>query len=403
MTDVAIDGGAPAPAESTGAPIPTEAASHSAPLGSQTPVEPKPVEAEAPKPAATAYDAIQKANAKIKADQAAKDAKPEAKIDPKAETKAPAKVDATPADVKEPQPRAEGGRFAPKEQAAPQAGTDANSPAASASPATEQPSRHEAPARFTADAKETWANTPEPVKAEVNRAIRELEQGHQKYKADAESFNEVREYHEMAKHHGTTMKAALANYVGIEQLIAKDPQAGFEQIIRNFGWKMPDGRPVTLRDFAAQILGQTPDEQASRQSATISELNAKIARMEQQLSGVTQTLQQQRETAMLDQVSDFADSRPRFDELFEAIKEEIAHGYDLETAYDRAERLNPGPQKAASEQPVIPAAKPPLNPAGSKSISGAPSTGSNPELAKSNSPVPTIEEALKKALRRAAA
>jgi hypothetical protein len=406
MTDVAIDGGsAPAPAESTGAPIPTETATHSAPLGTQTPVAEKPAAPVEDKPPATAMDAIKKANDQIKARNAEKAAEkpaPEVKAEPKADAKPAIEPKA---DQKPPQTRGEHGHFAPKDQAAAQNDAPATTPAPASEPSAQSQFR-DAPARFSNDAKETWANTPEPVRAEVNRAIRELEQGHQKYKADAEAFSEVREYHELARQHGTTMKNALANYVGIERMLAQSPLQGFEQIISNFGWKMPDGRPMTFRDFAAQVLGQSPDEQASHQSATIQELRNELASLKNQLGGVTQTINHQRESETLQQVEAFAKSRPRFDELAEAIREEINHGYDLETAYARAERLNPAVAPAVSQQPVIPATKPtpPLNPAGSKSISGAPSTaGSDPEPQAGNQPVPSIEQALKKAFRRAAA
>jgi len=408
MTDAPMDAGsAPASAEPTGAVIPTDAPSHTQPLGSQTPVEPTPDASVETKPAATAYEAIQKANAKLKAE-------------PKTEPKTPApdvkaaKAEAPKAEpkpdtpVKDSQPRGEGGRFAGKEPVADQAKTEQAAPADSPAPAKDvQNTQHrEPPARFTSDAKAAWEAAPEPVKAEVHRAIRELEQGHQKYKADADAFNEVREYSDLARQHGTTMKAALDNYVGIERLLAKDPQAGFEQIIRNFGWKTPDGRAMTLRDFAAQILGQTPDEQAGRQDSIISELRSEISGLKQQLGGVAQHIQRQTQDATLHQVTEFASNHPRFEELSEAIQEEIRHGYDLETAYSRAERLNPAPVKpAASEPPVIPAkTATPLNPAGSKSISGAPSSGSNPAVTtNSNQPVPSITEALQKALRRSAA
>lgn len=391
MTDVAIDGGAAAPAEVTGAPIDADVASHSNPLGAQTPVAEKPVEAEVkaePKPSATVSEAIARANEKVKAkaaevkpDAAKTDAKPveakqEAKVEPKAEPL-----------------RSEKGQFAAKEPVKPVL-----------TPEQQNSPHREAPARFTPDAKEAWATAPEPIKAEVHRAIRELEQGHQKYKADAEAFNEVREYHELAKSHGTTVKGALDHYWGIEQLLRKDWQAGFERIVANMQLRTPDGRQATFRDLAASALGQSPEEQAGRQDSIIQELRAELAGMKQQLGGVTQTIQKQHESATLDHVTKFAADHPRFDELADAIKEEIAHGYDLETAYTRAERLNPAAQKAVSEQPVIPASPAPLNPAGSKSISGAPSSGSDPaSTTKGNKQVPSIEQALKRALARSAA
>ncbi len=52
------------------------------------------------------------------------------------------------------------------------------------------------------------------------------------------------------------------------------------------------------------------------------------------------------------EVEGFKREHPRFDELHEAILEEIHHGYDLATAYQRAERA---PNPRTSREPVIPA------------------------------------------------
>jgi hypothetical protein len=383
MTDAAA-----APAD-TGAPIPDAAVSPGNALPATGPtVEPKaPVEAD--KPSATVQEAIQRANAKLKSEQAEKGAK----VDPKAEAKpAEAKADAKAAEVKpDSQPRGEKGQFATKQPAE-----------AEAKPATPADSPYrEPPSRYSNDAKAAWESTPDPVKAETHRAFREMEQGIQKYKADSDSYNEVREYHELAKQQGTSLKTALQNYVGIEKQLRSDPIGGLEQIVSNLGLKTPDGRAMTLRDVAAHIMGQTPDQQTSRQESTIQGLRNELASLKQQLGGVTQTIQQQQQHQTLAQVQSFAQAHPRFDELSDAIQEEIKHGYSLEDAYSRAERLNPAALGTSSEKPANPAKveTPPLNPAGTKSIAGAPSSGSNPVIP-DNKPVPSISEALERAFKK---
>lgn len=395
MTDAVVaDGGAPAPAP-TGAPIPENAVSAGNALSSTGPTVEKaqaPVEAE--KPSATVKEAIQRANAKLAAKNA--EAEKGAKVDPKAdakavETKTEPKTAAKAEPAPESQPRGEKGQFAAKQA------TDAE-----AKPATQSDSPYrDPPTRYSNDAKAAWDSTPDPVKAETHRAFREMEQGIQKYKADSEAYHEVREYSELAKQQGTSLKAALQNYVGIEQQLRKDPIGGLEQIISNLGMKTTDGRTMTLRDVAAHIMGQTPDEQSSRQASTIQDLNQKIARLEQQLGGVTHTIQQQHQNQTLAQVQAFAQAHPRFDELSDAIQEEIKHGYSLEDAYSRAERLNPATPGASSEKPASSAKSEPqpLNPAGTKSIAGAPSSGSNPAIP-DNKPVPSIEDSLKRAFAK---
>jgi len=298
--------------------------------------------------------------------------------------------------------RAPDGKFAAKDQPEPK--VEAPKVEAKPAPPTAPDSPHrEAPSRFSPDAKTAWEAAPEPVKAEVHRAIRELEQGYQKNKADAEAYSELREYADLAKQHNTTIKNALQNYVGIERRLQQDPIGGLEQIVSNLGLKAPDGRPLTLQDIAAHVLNQSPDEQSARQSATIQNLNAKIAQLEQMVGGVTQTIQQQQEQATQAEVAAFAKDHPRLNELSEDIAfflhsgkvpAHLAPRERLSEAYQLAERLNPAPA-ASAPAPVAAITPPaPLNPAGQKSISGAPSAGSNPAR---KGPAPSLDEALDKA------
>lgn len=390
--DTAVSGGAPAPAAPSAAPINTDQGSHSQPLGSQTPVAEKPpappaVEAKPePKkepegPSKSAGDAIRRANEAAKAKAAEKAPEPKAEQQKAAE---PAKPE---------QPRGESGKYAspnpPPAEAKP----------APAPPAPPQQSTHgDAPARFSNDAKAAWATAPEPIKAEVHRAIRELEQGHQKYKGDSEAFETVRKYHDLAKQSGTTLDAALAKYTGIEDLLSRDPIRGLSEVCSNMG--------LSLRDVAAHVLNQSPDQNASQQDATIRELRQQVAKLTDQIGGVTKTFEQQREHQTLSQIEAFASDPKhiRFEELADDISFFLTSGRakDLPEAYQLAERLNPGSAKAATPEPVIPAdpPRPPLNPAGQKSISGAPASGSDP--ASQSAPSSSTREAIKRAMQRAA-
>jgi hypothetical protein len=301
-----------------------------------------------------------------------KEAKPEKKAEKKADAepeKKSAKAEEDKAkdgeDEKPPVKRAPDGKFAKADEAEPAAKEAADKPASTAFP--------DPPTRFSADAKAAWATAPDPVKAEVHRAIRELEQGHEKYKASAQAFEDIKEYDALAKQTGTTLKAALSNYVGIDQLLRKDPIAGMERIAANLG--------ITLRDVAAHVLGQKPDEAASKHERTIAELRQTVQHLQQQVGGVTKSIEQSRVEAIGQNVAAFAASHPRFDELSEAIQQEIGHGYDLATAYERAERLNPAPVAARPATKEIPAEKPDIaaqTRKGSLSVHGAPTSGSDP-------------------------
>lgn len=404
MNDV-LPGGAPAPAEPSGAPIePT--IDRAEPLGSQTPVAEKPeAEIEADKAddkaddkPKTAGDAVRRASEKLKAQEAEKEkaAKPE---------EAPEKV-----AEREPEPsRGEGGKFAPKE---PQETAQEQQEAQRPTPAPDPASPHrEPPARFDAAAKAEWEAAPEAVKGAVHRAIRELEDGHQKYKADAESYGEVREFAELAKQSGTDLKSALARYVSIEQALRQNPIGTLEHLVANLGLKTQTGQPATLRDIAAHVLGQKPDQVASQQDRTIAELRQKVSQLEQQTQNVSTSMQQQAKAALSAHIEEFR-SKPehaRYDELEADIGKLLHSGMasTLSEAYEMADRLKPAPSApspngahtaapSALAQTQAPPA--PVNPAGQKSVAGAPSAGIAPSS--QQKPAPSIRDALKRAKAR---
>ena len=396
MTDETLAGGVDAPAE-TAAVVEPDQVRTPDPLGPQTPVAEKPETAKPePKKPETASDTIRRAQETVKKREAEK---AKAAEEAKAGQKQPEKPTDKPADAEKPveqRQRGDDGKFTSQKPAdTPQ------------QPVQQQSPHREPPTRFSADAKAAWETAPEPVKAEVHRAIRELEAGLNKYKADAEEYEQVREYRELARQHGTSIKNALDNYVGIEKLLHSDLIGGLERIVQNVN--QVKGTNITLRDIAGYVLGQKPDEVASRQESIISELRNEIVALRQHLGGVSQTIQQQQEGAALSEIRTFA-SRPehsRFEELLPDIEfflksgkvpENLSPQERLSEAYKLAERLNPAPSKAPAIQPVIPAKPVPLNPAGQKSIAGAPSSGSDPQGKKT--PAPSIREALKRASAR---
>jgi hypothetical protein len=162
---------------------------------------------------------------------------------------------------------------------------------------------------------------------------------------------------------------------------------------------------LSLRDVAAHIMGQTPEQNASQSDATIRELKQELASLKEQVGGVTQTFKQQQEQSTLTEINKFAADHPRFDELANDIAFFMQSGRakDLPEAYELAERLNPAPAKAAepaasSAAPVI---EPPVQPdKGQKSINGAPSSGLTSSR-KKGGPVPSLDESLDRAFGRA--
>lgn len=361
-------GAAPAAAESLPAPadgaaLLDNAPNFNAPLGSQVPGgdQPAPKEAKAP---ASLDDALDRAIAKNEAKSKAPEAKPEPKAEPKVEAKAPPKVEPK-AEPKAEQPR-ENGRFV------------SSKPAEEAKTAEVKPSHtaEDAPARFTDTAKAKWHAADPEIRGEVLRMQRELTDGFQKYKSAAERDNALAEYHEIAGKSGTTLKEAIARYYGLEEKIRTDLLGGLDDVIAN-----ATGGKYSLRDIAAHVMGQKPEDVQSQSDATIRELKNEIAALKEQVGGVTSTIKQQREQSTLTEINKFAADHPRFEELSEdiALFMKTGRAKDLPSAYELAERLNPAPAKVLDLKPDASSAPAPDLSAqpdkGQKSINGAPSPG----------------------------
>jgi hypothetical protein len=386
MTDAAvIADSAPAPDTDVGGAVINEnAPGFNSPLGSQIPPDAQ-AKTEPAKPASL-DDSIERAIAKSNAKQAEAAKAPEPKADAKADAKA---------EPKEAPVRAQDGKFAPKQpDAAPAVAKDAAKPVEAAKPSF---TASEAPSRFSEDAKKEWATAPESVRRETERAIKELTDGFQKYKQSSERDQTLNEFHEMAKASGKELSGVVREYVNMENKLRQDPIGGLDMLCQRLGF--------SLRDVAAHVMGQKPEEQASQQDAVIRELRQELATIKQQVGGVTQTIEQQREQATLTEINKFASEHPRFEELAEDIAFFMKSGRakDLPEAYQLAERLNPAPAGQAKE--TAPAAssaahEPPVHPdKGQKSINGAPSVGSTPAAKKRTSK--SLDEALDRAFGQA--
>jgi hypothetical protein len=239
------------------------------------------------------------------------------------------------------------------------------------------------------------------VKAEVSRMEREMTAGIEKHRAKAERDDTLTEFHDMAAKSGKDLKSVVAAYVGMENKLRTDLTGGLDEIVQ----QATNGK-YSLRDVAAHIMGQTPEQNQSQDSATIRELKQTVARLQEQVGGVTQTFQQQREHATLQEVTKFAEAHPRFEDLAEDIGFFMQSGRakDLSEAYTLAERLNPAPAQATvvtAEASSAPAKVPDLAEQirkGSKSPTGAPTPGSDPAT---RTPSKSIRGALDKAFARA--
>jgi len=377
------------------APVPTEAviepqAPKTPELGSQTPVAEKPeVKAEPEKKEVpkSNSDALKAASERLKAKAEAESKAPKAKEDtPKVTTKAD--TEASKVEAKPDKTRDETGKFQSTY-------AEAKAPVAQEQKVeTAAPERRvslEAPARFNENGKRDWATTPDSVKEEVLRSHRELEEGHKKYKESADRYELLREYDDLARKNGREgVHESLKQIRDIEDTFARDPIQGLKKITDHFG--------ISLPAVAAHIMGQNPNQQVQEAHSRVRELEAKIQQMET-AAKVPSIVEQF--------FTEHEDAKDYSDDIAFVLEQGIVK--DLDAAYQYVKRFKPqASNAAASGQPVIPAESavaqtqaPALNPAGSKSVSGAPTGGVSPAA---KHPVPANNrEALQRAMARARA
>ena len=259
--------------------------------------------------------------------------------------------------------------------------TDAVTPQATADKALEKPvdpnavdkptNFVDAPSRFSPEAKAAWQTAPEPVRAEITRAIKELEGGIETYR---QQFEPYKDFDKQLRANGQSFGEVLNHYTGIEKMLAEDPIKGLEQICQNMGG--------TLRQVAEYVLNKTPDQAAAAQEGIIAELRNEIAALKKQTSTIDNTFRTQQSQKVEQTVAEFAKDKPDFDALAGDVVFFIESGRanDLQTAYDLAKRLNTSQVTTA---PAADAATQTANAAqtrdkGRLSVTGAPSSGSNP-------------------------
>jgi hypothetical protein len=377
--------------ENETAPIPTEAViepqvSKTPELGSQTPVAEKPelkAEPEKKEVPKNNSDALKAASERLKAKAEAEKTNPpkQEKTDAKAE---PKDAKAEKAD----KTRDETGKFQ-------STNTEAKAPVAqepkAEAAAPERRVSLEAPARFNENGKKDWATVPDSVKEEVHRAISENEKGIQKHKEAADRYELVKEYDELARKNGREgVHESLKQIREIEQTFERNPIEGLKKITDHFG--------VNLQAVAAHIMGQNPNQQVQEAHSRVRELEAKIQQMES-AAKVPSIVEQF--------FTEHEDAKDYSDDIAFVLEQGIVK--DLEAAYQYVKRFKPQASNAsASGQPLTQAESAPaqtqapaLNPAGSKSVSGAPTGGISPAA---KHPVPANNrEALQRAMARARA
>ena len=407
MSDVANAPNTPPPAP---APAPQQA---EVPINQNPVSTPAPIGSQAPDKVAEASsrrESIQKAFAKARTDnppqprrakigdnqppEAIDREKPTIDLKKRPDDQPQVKAADKPKDQRD---RAEHGHFAPREKS-PDPSANQQGVQTKHSQLPEGTPYREPPPRLHERAKAEWATTPESVRGEMHRMHTEFARAYQRYKPEVEAFQAVKPYHELARQQGTTLDRALNNYVSMESKLRADPVAGLDTIVNNLNLRTPDGQRIGLRDIAWHVLNQSPEQHQllqaqnsqSAQSQQIGQLHQAVSTL---ASGIQQMQYQARFSQTRSALDRYADAHPRFDELGPLIEQEIKLGFDLDTAYRRAEMLRPATHAAQTRTPTA------QTRTAAKSISGAPAGPSN-GVARRDKPVGR-REAIASAIKRA--
>lgn len=288
---------------------------------------------------------------------------PKVEEKPEAETKADPKADAAPKE----DTKAEKGppKTEEKPEARPEAKPDAadaaepDDAAAKDGEQKEGKSRHpDAPANFLPRAKELWRNTPNEVKAEVNRVLSEAAKATEAYKR----YDDLREFDELAKSNGRDLRESLMKLNHIENTMQQNPIAALNAILAEVGPRKADGQPINIMEVAQFLSQQGPQgyqqimqrsqqqEMQARGDSEVESLRAEIERMKA-------------EAAAREIIEPFAAKNPRYRELEEDIAFFLQSGKvpaglspseRLAVAYDMAARINP-PSNVSPASPSEPA------------------------------------------------
>lgn len=268
-----------------------------------------------------------------------------------------------------------------------------------AAPLPETAPYREPPPRFSERGRAEWAAAPEGVRGDVYRMAKEFEGAYRAYRGDHEEMNSIRNYHQMATEHGTTLARALGNYVSMEQKLRTDLVGGLDVIVNNLNLKTSDGQRIGLRDVAYHILNQSPDQHRILQQQNATQASQhQIGALHQTVSTLAQSVQQMQYGIQFGQtrsaVDQFADTHPGFDELGDLIEQELHFGFGLEEAYQRAARLRPPKTQAAQTRTA------PAQTRSDKSIHGAPETGPSDGQRRKDGKQIGRREAIQNAIRR---
>src|SRR5690606_6392289 len=214
-------------------------------------------------------------------------------------------------------------------------------------PAEPKPTAYKTPPkRFDESAKAEWEAVPESVRGAVHRTIKEIEQGIEKYRSDAEAYEPIRKFDEMARANGGNLAEAIQKMVDLEAAFTRNPIEGFLRVGQALN--------INIKDVAAKIAGMQP-EQMSVQAAQLqmSDMQRQNQAMQQQLQSIRQQEQlQQKQTQAISEWEAFKSENPRAAEL-EADIAEFLTKYPAAESVPIRDRLADAYAFAAAKNPKV--------------------------------------------------
>ncbi len=261
--------------------------------------------------------------------------------------------------------RDEKGRFAAKDATAPADQTQQPPVQQSAlHQQVEQPAPQsiegKPPPGWSVASKAAWDRLPPEVRADIAKREQEVDNGF----AQLRDFKGLKPYADMARNSGTTLDAALQNYVGMEQLLRRDFKQGVMAIAQNMGVSPQQFKQMFGASQPHQN-GQAAPSQGVDDDPYIREaVNPLIAPLMEKVSSLESTLQsriqadQERLVGSAAKVVDEFRSKPEY-RYFSDVEETISRLFDtgivqrtgdfradLDNAYNQACMLHPEVREA---------------------------------------------------------
>jgi hypothetical protein len=217
-------------------------------------------------------------------------------------------------------------------------------------PATEEQPPQEEPEPLAAEAegapppgwsiksKSEWEQLPSHIRADIIKREQEVNNGFAKLR----DYKGIDQYAEMAKNSGTTLEAALKNYVGFENLLNQDPMRGLLAIAQNagisrqqlqqmFGGAAPASQPhQNGQTNGAAPAGQDEYDDPYVRDAVNRALQSALNPLTQKLSTLESTFQSRQEA---DQERQISQAQKVIDELKSSV--EYRYFSDVEETINR--------------------------------------------------------------------